>query len=376
MSRLSRRTIFKGSLAAAGTAALSHVSGGRLIRAQNAAYEIVSFGPIADGVMAEGFYWPQMGNMQGIHGSGTAFGHIATSAEKFTPCLFNSDGTTTKLKSGTYGGRTIAMNSSGTVVGASYDTIDGQGERFTTLEQPVAWVDGEFIRLPVPDAESETASRTGSARYVSEDGVIMGSGNGHSLRWTNGEAEILPRQLGDGSSLNYIGMLPDGSLIVLQYVGSTRTYQTGVLNGDAVEPFARVGAVAEAQTPNLVGVNSVGAALLYTFFIGSTTAAYAGNIVKPGEDTIEIDPRADGISFRPNGFNASNQVVGPFQPRDGVDAVPAIWDAGEFTMLEDLLPADHGYHMLIASGISDDGIIAGSGWDEDGAFHPLLFIPA
>jgi hypothetical protein len=32
--------------------------------------------------------------------------------------------------------------------------------------------------------------------------------------------------------------------------------------------------------------------------------------------------------------------------------------------------------MLIASGISDDGIIAGSGWDEDGAFHPLLFIPA
>lgn len=375
MSGLSRRSTFKGSLAAAGVAAISHVPGARLIRAQNAAYEVVSFGPIVEGVMAEGFYWPQMGAVQGIHGGGTAFGHIATSAEKFTPCLFNADGSLTKLKSGSYGGRVTGMNASGTVVGASYDTIDGQGERFITLEQPVAWIDGEFVRLPVPEADSPNDDLIGSARSVSDDGVIYGFANGYSLRWTNGEPEILPNQVGD-SSASYQGILPDGSMLVRLYSSSTQTYSSGILNGGTIEPLDLSEELVDNNFVQLVGVNSAGAALMYAFFLGSNAAAYVGNILKAGEETVVLDPRADGISFRPSGFNASNQVVGPFQLRDGVDAVPAIWDAGEFTMLEDMLPADHGFHMLTVSGISDDGIISGSGWDEDGGFHPLLFVPA
>lgn len=367
--------MFAGSFAAAGVAGLSQIPGARLVRAQSATYEVVSFGPITEGVRADGYFLPRYGVIQGMHGNGTAFGRIAASPEKFTPSLFNADGAVTKLKSGTYGARVAGLNSGGTAVGAAYDTIDGRGSGSVVQEQPVAWIDGEFVRLPVPDAESASADLVGSARSVSEDGVVFGSGNGHSLRWTNGEPEILPRQIGE-TLMSYYAILPDGALFAREHAISTQTYRLGVLRDDAFEPLDVSDTINLAGFIQVLGVNSAGATLIYDFTVESTSAMYVANVLMVGEETVVIDPRPDGIAFRASGFNAANQAVGIIQERRGADVVQAIWDAGEFTLFEDVLPADHGFHMITLAGISDDGVIAGSGFDEDGAFHPLLFVPA
>ncbi len=377
MSGLSRRTMFKGSLAMAGVAGISTTSRGRITRAQDAAsFEIVSFGPITEGALAEGYYLPQFGAMVGMNGQGFAFGNVATSVEKLTPALFAADGALTKLKSGTFGAEILAVNSSGNAAGISYDTIDGRGDRFATLGQPVAWFDGEFVRLPVPDPERETADLVGMARMISDDGVVFGDGNGHRLLWRDGEPEILPTQDAFGNSVSYYGMRPDGGLVVRVYDFSTEASTFGISAGGEIDPFEFSDVFDASDSPGLTDVNSAGELLMYDWQIEPTGVMYASNIVAPGQAPVVIDTRGEGIAFRADAFNADHVVVGTMQERAGADNVPAIWEAGELTSFETLLPADHGYHGLVINGISDDGVISGSGWDKDGGFHPLLFVPA
>jgi hypothetical protein len=369
--------VFKGAAGAAGLAAVSHMPGAQLIRAQSAAYEIVSFGPVAEGVLPANAFRPERGSMVGIHANGTAFGRVAASAEKFFPALFNADGSLIKLKSGTFGGSVSGLNASGVAVGSAYENPGGRIDVATNDDEgtrPAAWIDGELMRLDLPGDKRYDFSRLGgSASSVSDDGVVFGSANGYDLLWIDGAVQVLPFQDGSGNQLDYYQITPGGTLIGSQSFydddGNSQTAY-GSIDGTSFSPFNFSDFGQVSAFP--VEINSANEVL----FTGTPTDLPFANITGPGLDPVVIDFREEGIWFSVTGFNSKGDVVGSWRARQDLDAAPALLRDGELTPLADLLPADHGFENMIVSGISDDGIIAGHAWDADGGFHPLLFVPA
>lgn len=370
MSRFTRRSLLKGAAAGAGLATVSSLPGARLIRAQGASYEIVSFGPIGDGVLPEGYFRPQRGGINGIHADGTAFGSTASSEEKLTPTLFHLDGTMTKLKSGGFGGTVNGMNADGAAVGRVYESVAGIDEGNDSMDRPALWIDRELIRLPMLESESSWAGSYASS--ISDSGAIFGYhyGSGNVV-WIDNEPQELEGYNADYTLYtSYLGLTPAGEMIVSRS-GSAVDDMTlyGLLAGDEFTEFA---------VPNDIGtaylnrVNSRGDALMYATTVD--TQLYWISAV--GAEPELIDFRDGEPFFTPTAFNADHQIVGWWAPRRNLKSEPAVLRDGEFTLLAELLPADHGFSISTVNGISDDGVISGGGYDADGGFHPLLFVPA
>ena len=375
MSRLSRRSLLTGAASAGALLALNHVTPGRLVRAQGAAYTIVSFGPMTEGVREEGDFIPNFGGITGIHASGTAFGNLASSAEKFTPTLFMPDGSVSKLKSGKFGGDVRAMNAAGRAVGVVFETDESRETWNYEGLAPALWIDSELTRLPLPDPKEEYSDLGGMAIAISDSGSILGEGNGHAILWVDGEAQTLPTETPLGESIEYLALTPDSTLIAqtssYDSVVSKWIYRPGVVEAGEFKALelpedTLTGAIPTAST------NSAND-LLFRFF---PTDLPFNVIIAKGSDPIILDHRKDGVYFTSYEFNASHVLVGSLQMRAGDDFRPALLQDGEFTFLEDLLPADHGFSRFFANGIADDGTISGGGYDVNGDFHPLLFVPA
>ena len=367
MSRFTRRSLLKGAAGAAGLATVSSLPGARLIRAQGASYEIVSFGPVAEGVLPEGYFRPQRGGINGIHANGTAFGSMASSGEKFTPTLFHADGTMTKLKSGDFGGRVNGMNADGAAVGQVYESLAGADEGNDSMDRPALWIDRALTRLPLPDPRYEGARVGGYASAISDNGVIFGmQGWGEAMMWTDNEPRGLETSV-DGVNLSYVGMTPDGALIVRR---SSDPYTYGHMTGETFTEMAVPSEVTDYAF--LVQVNSQGDALMYS----TTVDAQLYWISAGGAEPELIDFRSGQPMFSVASFNADRDIVGWWAPRRNLESAPALLRDGEITPLADLLPEDHGFDIATINGISDDGIISGGGYDADGGFHPLLFVPA
>ena len=372
MSIFNRRSVMKHSLAAASVAAFAQVSVFRKSLAQGAVYDIVSFGPLADGVHPEGYFWPVWGGIAGIHGAGMAFGDIATSPEKLTPALFESDGTSTKLKSGEFGGSVNAVNADGIAVGIAFDSINGVGSDRGKLGQPAVWIDRELTRLPIPEPFQPGIDAAGVAEMITDDGVIFGRGSGFALRWINGEVEILPPDIFPDSYIIHERMLTDGTLVVRRQNYSTNELVFGYLVGSEIEPLSLPDGFMSDPNFQIVAESSDGALLTRVWGQGSPQT----KIARRGEDPIDVTFETRDEYFLPGGLNSANQVVGSWQRTEADAVTAAVWEDGVMTSLESLLPANHEFHRIRATGISDEGIIAGEGWDEDGAFHPLLFVPS
>lgn len=372
MSRFTRRSLLKGAAGAAGLATASSLPGARLIRAQGASYEIVSFGPIADGVLPEGYFRPRPGGINGINGNGIAFGTIAASEEKFTPTIFNTDGTVSKLKSGAFGGTVTAMNADGTAIGRVYESVNGIDEGDDSMERPALWIDRELTRLPLPSSDSDYAG--GYTTAISNNGTVLGYANGvGDVLWTNNEPQVLNNYPGDNfdERIDFLDLVPDGELVVRRTStdgGTVRTY--GLLDGDAFTEFA-VPDIGDSYAYT-ESINSRGDLLMYAF----TGGVEFNWISAVGADPQLIDFRNEAAFFSTIAVNADLQVLGWWAPRRDLDTEPVILHDGEITPLADLLPADHGFDISIVNGISDDGVISGGGYDADGGFHPLLFVPA
>lgn len=372
MSSFNRRSILKGSLVAASAAALAQVPAIRTSLAQTAAYEIVTFGPIADGVYPDGYFWPVWGGITGIHSGGTAFGNIATSDEKLTPALFASDGSSIKVKSGTFGGRINAVNAAGHAAGIAFDTINGVGSDRGQLGQPAIWIDRELTRLPIPEQVNPAFPVAGVAEMITDDGVVFGRGSGFALRWVNGEMELLLPDLFADSFIIYEQMLSDGTLVVRRQSYSSNDVVVGYLAESEIEPLSLPAEFIGDPSFQVVSASSDGA-LLANIWNGGLPES---KIIRRGDDPFDVTLATRDEYFQPAGHNSANQVVGMWQEREAEAFTAAIWEDGVTTPLDDLLPSNHGYRKIFLSGISDDGIISGDGWDEDGGSHPLLFVPA
>lgn len=374
MPGFSRRSLASGFAGAAGLAAVNRLAGGRLTNAQSNGYDIVTFGPFSEGVIPADGGRTRYGTVHNILGDGTAVGAIPASEEKTYPSLFHPDGSLTRLKSGTYGGLVLDMNDSGTAVGIVNENAGGVQTEGDEGARPAAWIDGELVRLELPDGLANEFSLTGGmAGAISNDGVILGFANGYSVAWVEGTLQQLPQATDAGDFLFFNLITRNGTFVgsspSFDETGSYTGSQYGSIEGTVFTPFAMTG----MDGPNVFALSANSASELLIF--ATPTDLAITNIVGVGLDPVVIDPRPDGINFLPAGFNASHEVVGMMRLRQDLDGEPAIWKDGVVTSLAPLLPEDHGYRRLNARGISDDGVVAASGWDADGAFHPLLFVP-
>ncbi|MCC6703862.1 MAG: hypothetical protein IT334_03230 [Thermomicrobiales bacterium] len=375
MSRLSRRSLLAGAAGASALAALNGFTPARLVRAQGAAYEIVSFGPITEGVQPEGDYVPNFGGISNISGGGTGYGWLAASKEKLTPTLFMPDGTMSKMKSGTYGGVVRGVNAGGHAVGNVFENVEGLPGEKDTGARPALWIDGELTRLPLPDPSDEYVSIGGLTLGISDDGAILGRASGNSVLWIDEEPNVLPATSANEENFEYQRITPAGGLFgrASGYNDDTEEfeYQYGIIED---------GVMSAVDLPDFITGNGFFSAVMnsageFMFVVTPTDLPFIV-IATPGAETIEVDHRSEGIYFFANAFNANHDFVGSYQRRAGDDARTTLLRDGEFMPIEDMLPAGHGYHRIFANGISDDGIISGSAYDEDGGFHPLLFVPA
>jgi len=372
MSRLSRRSLLAGAASASTLVALNRFAPTRLARAQGSGYEIISFGPLTTGVRTAGDFVPFFGGITGIDANGMAFGNTATSEEKLTPTLFMPDGSVSKLKSGKFGGDVLDINAEGHAAGKVFESEESREAWDFKGQTPAVWIDGELTRLPLPDPKTESSTIGGTTIAISDDGAILGQASGHSVLWVDGEPQILPITTGGDLSLSYLDLTPNGTLIARtsDSSGGETIYRYGSIEDGEFTAFdlpegTSVGWPANAKS------NSANEVLLRFW----PTDLQFNVIVVPGGDPIIIDHREDGISFSGASFNANHTLVGYLQMRAGDDSRTALLQDGEFMFLEDLLPAGHGYQNMFTNGISDEGVISGGGYDENGDLHPLLFVP-
>jgi hypothetical protein len=351
-------------------AAVGNLHGMRSVRAQSgAAYEVVDFGVMTDGALPASYARPIYGDVNGITNDGTVFGRIAVSEEKLSPALWDTSGKLKRLKTGQYGGQVRGVNAGGDAVGSIYESIGGIGEdAFSMAQQPAAWIGGELIELSTPDPEFDSGTRTGEALGISDDGVIVGRANGYSLRWVNGEPQILPAP--ESGGVDIAACNAAGVIAARQYdfSGTETVYTLGRIEGDQFSPVELGDGFGN---PFPVAIADSGIMLARSF-----PADVSLGVMVDGDEATPIDFRESGGSFAPVSVNDAGEVIGTWQPHAGVFSVPAIWRGEEPESLIDLMPAASELTFLNVTGINNDGIICGSAYDADFAEHLILLVPA
>src|SRR6478735_7773469 len=225
MNGMTRRSMLAGSSAFAALAAVGHLPGAQLVRAQGSTkYDLVDFGALTQGVRIPDGSRLLYGGFTGIASDGTSFGKIGVSEERFSPALWNLEGKLKKLKSSTYGGVVRALNANGDAAGQLFAAING-GD-YNTINKPAAWIGGDLTELPLPDPAYAGGESNGVANGISDDGVIVGSGNGYQLRWVNGSPEII--------------VAPDQTSLSPIYINASGSMATSLYNYQDEKPLSKV----------------------------------------------------------------------------------------------------------------------------------------
>lgn len=371
MNRVSRRTLLSGSFATAALLGLQHHSRTAAFAAQaDDSYDMVDFGPLTEGVLRENASRPDFGGPTGITGDGTIFGKIGVSAERFSPAIWDKAGALKRLKSGEFGGTVLGMNSQGDAVGQLYAAAGGGDS--DTLNTPAAWIDGDLVKLPLPEPRESYYKAQGSATGISDDGVIVGNGSGYNLRWINGQPEPI-----SGTDSFFMSQ---GTRIVINAKG---TIAAGVIPADGGGAVPAIlhpdqGEISPVEMPEefaksyvtLAAINGVDTLLSYAI-----TDVFLGFLTGSGKITTTLDLRPTGGSFRPLALNDTNDVIGNFQARAVDPYVPAIWHAGETAPVPLAMPASSKLTLYSVAGISNDGAIAGIAYTSDAVLHPVLLVP-
>lgn len=232
---------------------------------------------------------------------------------------------------------------------------------FGTDPRPLLWRDGAVELLPLPAGET-----LGRANGVNASGVVAGSVDGGSLEQAalfvvGGAGTVITATAADGSTMRTAFDVNDGGLVVgiggdpnnaARNVGSLHDLGSGVLT--------EVGALAGANGAICFGVSNGG------HVVGSS-------MLNQGSGRPFIWTEAGGIQPIPlpagtsqgsaRAVNASGEAVGI---ASSAFAVPFFFDGSATHRLQDLLPGSTPWDLAMntssgALGISDDGVIVGTG---------------
>ena len=305
----------------------------------------------------------------GIPPGGIAFGHSAdgTLARTFTWTLSGGIVGLPNLAGRNYS-YPVSANDSGMVVGVEPDFVSGGASRL-----PIVWQNGAASQLPLPAGYGRC-----DARGVNTAGVAVGGAFSPStLRgviYSGGSATIITQTTVNGSFLAVAYGINDSGRVVGHGV-------------DPNDPTRNVGIVHDIGTATTIDIGSLPG------FNGAVASGVNNSGQVVGTSTQNTQPsglpfiwsEASGMVAIPlasgtdqatgQAVNLAGWVVG-YGTSPGL--VPFLYDGTATYRIEDLVPAGSGWDLSndwsTAQGISDNGIIVGSGLHNGEARAYAMFL--
>ncbi len=247
-----------------------------------------------------------------------------------------------------------AANDAGLVVGTGAATF------FGSSPLPLVWDNGVVSQLPLPAGQT-----LGRANGVNASGVAVGSVNGGSLEraciYADGVGTLITTTTSNGSFMTTAYAINDAGLVA----GTGLDPNNAAVNAGMV--YDSVAGTAALVDP-LPGDNG-------TLCFGMSNAGHVtgSSMMNQGSGTpfvwtqaggsIEIPLPPGATSGSGRDANSDGWVVGN---AGGVFAVPFLYDGTTTYAIADLLPEGTGWDLNMntsssATGISEDGVIVGTG---------------
>ncbi len=252
-----------------------------------------------------------------------------------------------------------AINDFGFVAGTAVECTHLPGGDISCTQYLVAWHDGRATTL------GTFASGDGHVEDINNLGQIVGgdfTGNGRGFLWHNGDAiEIHP----SGAMSSWASGINNlGQVIGNFRLSSSRTHAFLWEDGTVTDLGAPGGFNSQAN-----GINDK------SQIVGSYSILGGGYVGFLWEDGMMSDlPAVSGHDWSvPVDINHHGQIVGFSRNSSAYRAV--VWTDGEIWKLNDLVLDGSGWILESASGINDEGQIAGYGINPAGSRHAYLLTP-
>ena len=260
-----------------------------------------------------------------------------------------------------------SANDKGIVVGTGATTF------FGTDRLPAIWQNGVVSQLPLPPAET-----LGDANSVNALMVAVGSVDAGSLQrgviYSGSNATIIMQTTANGSYFLTAFGINDSGRIVGQGIDPTNAARNvGIVYDIGQNTAFEVGALPGMNGALAFGVSNTG------YVVGSSMLNQGSGLpfIWSDQGGIAAIPLATGTSEgSAKAVNSAGWVVGT---DSSAFAIPFVYDGSTTYRLADLLPPNSGWDLSMntsssADGISDDGVIVGTGV-HNGDIHAYAMLP-
>jgi uncharacterized membrane protein len=268
-------------------------------------------------------------------------------------------------------GRSFAVansaNDKGSVVGTAATTF------FDSDRLPVIWQNGVVSQLPLPPGET-----LGDANSVNASAVAVGSVDAGSLQrgviYSGSNATIITQTTANGSYFLTAFGINDSGRVVGQGIDPTNAARNvGIVYDIGQSTAFEVGALPGFNGALAFGVSNTG------YVVGSSMLNQGSGLpfIWSDQGGIVAIPLATGTSEgSARAVNSAGWVVGT---DSSAFAIPFLYDGMTTYRLADLLPPNSGWDLSMntfssADGISDDGVIVGTGV-HNGEIHAYAMVP-
>src|SRR5882757_4874213 len=261
-----------------------------------------------------------------------------------------------------------SANDNGVVVGTAATTL------FGTSRLPVMWQNGAVSQLPLPPGET-----LGDANSVNASSAAVGSVDAGSLQrgtiYSGGSATIITQTTPTGSFFVTAFGINDSGRVVGQGIDPNNAARNVGIVYDIGQNMAfEVGALPGLNGALAFGVSNAG------YVVGSSMLNQGSGMpfIWSDQGGMVAIPLATGTSEgSARAVNSSGWVVGT---DSSAFAIPFLYDGTNTYRLADLIPPGSGWDLSMntsssADGISEDGIIVGTGV-HNGETHAYAMVPA
>jgi hypothetical protein len=268
-------------------------------------------------------------------------------------------------------GRSYAVsnsaNDNGIAVGTAATTL------FGTSRLPVIWQNGVVSQLPLPAGET-----LGDANSVNTSTVAVGSVDAGSLQrgviYSSGSATIITQTTTNGSYFLTAFGINDSGRVVGQGIDPTNAARNvGIVYDIGQNAAFEVGALPGMNGALAFGVSNTG------YVVGSSMLNQGSGLPFIWSDQggiVAVPLAANTSEGSGRAVNSAGWVVGT---DSSAFAIPFLYDGITTYRLADLIPLGSGWDLSMntsssADGISDDGVIVGTGV-HNGDTHAYAMVP-
>ena len=260
-----------------------------------------------------------------------------------------------------------SANDSGIVVGTGATTAFGSGRL------PVVWQNGVVSQLPLPVGET-----LGDANSVNASNVAVGSVDGGSNQrgviYSGGSATVITQTTANGSFfLTAFGVNDSGRIVGQGIDPGNAARNVGIVYDIGQNVAFEVGALPGLNGALAFGVSNNG----YVVGASMLNQGPGSPFIWSDQGGIVAIPLATGTSEgSARAVNSAGWVVGD---DSSAFSIPFLYDGTTTYRLADLIPPNSGWDLSMntsssALGISDDGVIVGTGV-HNGETHAYAMVP-